>query len=128
MKAEYIEYIQRHHSRYEDCYGKCQQAAKAMQHQFPELRIALGHVETALWGLREHAWLVTADGEIVDPTAKQFPGILSYDEWKPGGEIEVGRCMNCGETIYEAVQSIEDVEPKSICSDECAESFRRSLL
>ena len=50
------------------------------------------------------------------------------DEWHPGDEVQVGKCCNCGEEIWEAVQSIEgDYPHKSICGDACARSFEAYL-
>jgi hypothetical protein len=95
---------------------------------FPELTIVKGHVETLEWGRRGHMWLRMADGTIVDPTASQFPGILEYDEWKPGDEVRVGACMNCGEDIWRSVQTL-DTEPYNpmVCSEECSVELEREF-
>lgn len=54
--------------------------------------------------------------------------IFGYEPWKPGDEVRVGKCMNCGEEIWEAVQTI-DVAPeqKCICSPECHAEFEAYL-
>lgn len=82
--------------RTERLLGNCKTACEKMKVAFPELRIALGHVHDAAWGKRGHFWCVTPNNQIVDPTAAQFPALLSYEEWKPGDEVLVGKCMNCG--------------------------------
>ncbi len=86
-------------------YGKCAEATLSMQKEFPELIRVRGHYYDAIWGEREHWWLKTKDGEIVDPTAAQFPtkGILGdYEEWEEGREEPIGKCMNCGEYCFES--------------------------
>lgn len=120
------EYIQLHHSTYAQCYGQCQTAVTAMHKAFPELRIAKGHVYTS-WGMRAHWWLVNKDDEIIDPTARQFPALFGYEEWKPGDELRVGKCVNCGEEIYRAVQSLDDVKQESICSATCHAAYSKYL-
>lgn len=79
--------------------------------------------------MRGHAWLVDAIGNVVDPTRDQFPGPIEYEEWKPGDVVRVGKCMNCGEEIWEPVESLGETPPqKSVCSlkcnDELMESFK----
>lgn len=105
-------------------YGQCEPATKEMAAAFPELSIVRGHVIDGRWGKRAHWWLVTPAGEIVDPTAAQFPALFEYEPWSPGQEVRVGRCMNCGDDIYLAVDTL-DIEPpqKCICSEACARAF-----
>lgn len=100
-------------------YGKCQQAVETMITAFPELRIARGHVNST-WGRRAHWWCVGPDSQVIDPTVSQFPGIWSYDEWKPGDEVRIGKCMNCGDEIWCPVHTL-DTPPrqKCVCSEEC---------
>lgn len=105
--------------------GKCREAVAEMRAVFPELIEKRGHV-LCKWGKRGHIWLVTAEGEIVDPTADQFPLFppLRYEEWKPGESVLVGKCMNCGDEIWRAVQTL-DAEPpqESICGEACEKSY-----
>lgn len=108
-------------------YGRCQQASTEMQSAFPELRIVKGHVYTT-WGKRAHWWLVTEQGDVVDPTAAQFPNILEYEEWRPGMEVRVGKCMNCGDEIWAPVQTLDTLPPsKSICSPDCEDELNRAF-
>lgn len=127
MRQAYKDYIESNHATYELCYGKCDEATRVMQCQFPELKRVCGHVETMGWGRRAHWWLVAEDGEVVDPTVKQFPGVFRYEEFKPGTEVQVGRCMECGEEIWRAVDSLDEIKRESICSEQCADAFERSF-
>ncbi len=105
--------------------GRCASASAGMAMAFSALRVAKGWCYSD-HGILEHCWCVAPDGSIVDPTAEQFTGISGYEEWQPGDEVQVGRCMNCGTRIYEAVEKLEGVR-KSICSEECAKAFAESL-
>jgi hypothetical protein len=111
------EYVRRHDGA---VLGKCRDAVTEMRAAFPELTEKRGHVYVMGWGKRGHAWLVDPGGFVVDPTASQFPGIMLYEEWQPGDEVRVGKCMNCGDDIWEAIQSL-DVDPgrRSVCSPAC---------
>lgn len=109
--------------------GACQQAVTELVKNFPELTVVKGHVYCpAPWGRRAHWWATAPDGSIVDPTASQFPGIFEYEPWVPGTEVRVGKCMNCGCEIWEAVESIDTEPPqKCICSPECHADFAAYL-
>ncbi len=108
-------------------YGNCARAAQEMAETFPELKVVPGHVECD-WGRRSHCWLATKDGSVVDPTVTQFGVVFEYDAWKPGDEIRVGKCMNCGDEIWKAVDSLDGPSQRScMCSDECARSFEAHL-
>jgi hypothetical protein len=101
-------------------YGQCSSAVAAMVKEFPELRIVRGHVFDLMWGQRSHWWLVTVDGKIVDPTKSQFPCVMGYEEWVPGTEVRVGSCMQCGQEIWEAVESLDGPPIRRYsCSKEC---------
>ena len=126
----YLIWIDGYRAKHDDkMHGKCIEATKAMQESFPELKIVKGHVYCPHpWGKRSHAWCVTPRGDIVDPTKSQFPGIFEYEAWRPGQEVRVGKCMNCGDEIWEAIETLDE-EParKSICSKACTESFEEYL-
>ncbi len=85
-----------------ETYGTCGEVTALMAVQFPELTRVRGHYFCLAWGQREHWWLKTATGEIVDPTAGQFPskGRGVYTEWNEGDEEPTGKCMNCGDYCY----------------------------
>jgi len=128
MNPEYAAWIaafaKRHHDR---LYGTCQSATREMVETFPELKAIPGHVMVAPAGRVEHWWCVTPQGEIVDPTAGQFgAGVGEYIPWTPGTQVRVGRCMNCGEDIYKAVEALGG-DRECICSPECHREMAESL-
>ena len=67
--------------------GRCGGWTRRMQRTFPELRLVGGFVARAdmpPWAgthlVHAHWWLVTAAGQVVDPTARQFGWPLVYIE------------------------------------------------
>lgn len=102
-----------------DSYGKCAEKTAEMQRVFPELKRIRGHYVCPLGGRRQHWWLLTAEGEIIDPTASQFLDkgkCGEYIPWDEGQREPVGKCLNCGELIYNS---------GLFCSDNCRiESLR----
>ncbi len=82
----------------EKAYGQCAEVTEAMAVAFPELTRVRGHYYCTTWGERAHWWLVTPTGEIVDPTAKQFPsgGRGAYVKWDETRAEPTGMCPNCG--------------------------------
>lgn len=102
-------------------YGKCAEITEAMAAAFPELTRVRGHFYCSEWGERTHWWLKTKHGEIVDPTALQFPGNFGhfpppepYMEWNEGDPEPTGICMECGEYCYEG---------REFCSDGCRSAY-----
>ena len=82
-------------------FGECAELTEKMGIAFPELRRVRGHYHDAFWGPRTHWWLVTPQGEIVDPTKAQFPDQGGeYVPWRDGEEEPTGRCMDCGSYAY----------------------------
>jgi hypothetical protein len=131
MKKEHSEWIAAYRSRFPErnVYGKCKEAVQEMAKTFPELKKVRGHIFDMSWGQRSHWWLVddnATDNTIVDPTRSQFPAPMHYEEWQLGTEVLVGKCMECGIEIWDAVQTL-DVEPvrKTFCSEGCEEEFTR---
>lgn len=90
----------------------CGSATEDMVATFPELRRVRGH-----YGYHTHWWCVTPDGEIVDPTAKQFPPGLEYKEYT--GPDPVGKCMWCGELVWNYDYG------SSACSKDCLMSLEQ---
>lgn len=128
VEPRYLEWIADYERRTPIMLGRCKEAVAEMAAAFPELTQVPGHVYVARWGQRGHWWLTTPTGVILDPTASQFPHIHGYEPWRPGTEVRVGRCMECGTDLYAAVDSL-DVEPphRSMCDEKCAEAFERSM-
>ena len=97
-------------------YGACAEVTLAMQTAFPELTRVRGFYHCPVWGAREHWWLVTADGQIIDPTASQFPsrGGGRYEPWREGQREPTGMCPNCGGYCYDG---------DYCCSEECSRQY-----
>ena len=108
--------------------GACGRAVNAMVEAFPELKRVAGWV-IFTGGSSEHFWCVAPDGSIVDPTFSQFSGkLLRYQEFQPGDEVRVGRCLNCGDGIFAQIQGLDDRSAaRSVCTPECAQALEASL-
>ena len=101
-----------------DIYRKCKEVSEEMKEVFPELTIAKGLVklfDNGKW--YQHQWLVTLEGYIVDPTAKQWIGIDEYKEIIGKENEPVGRCCNCGEIVFGRFINL------MFCSDSCSRSY-----
>lgn len=123
--ADYRKWIKEFSDRHDGIVlGECIRATAEMLAAFPELREVRGHVH-CMWGKRGHVWCVDQSGAIIDPTRTQFPGPIEYEAWKPGDEVCVGKCMNCGEEIWRGVQDLANVKTECVCSDGCDEELRR---
>lgn len=121
MKDAYETWIKEHCTGSQA--GFCRPKSEAMREAFPELILCKGYYSSPADGSRGHWWLKTPDGQIVDPTAAQFlMGRLgSYEEYDPEihGPLPIGKCMNCGDAVYE-----ENNPPAScMCSEVCARAF-----
>lgn len=103
------------HANVEDEFGQCAEITERMNKVFPELRRVRGHYYDAIWGEREHWWLVTSDGSVIDPTFKQFPtkGKGAYVPWRDGAPEPTGICMDCGSAVF---------NKDYFCSKECERS------
>ena len=103
--------------------GRCGPWSKRFTEQFPQLR-----AERGFYNGWEHWWCVDTDGSIVDPTVQQF-GVESGDpsHYKildlEKDEVYLGRCANCGESIYGPAKRGQ----QGICSDACGDSFSTYL-
>lgn len=104
---------------YDEAYGNCQELCVEMMEAFPMLTMVRGHYYCSVWGERGHWWLKTDDGEILDPSAVQFPtkGNGVYVEWDESAAEPTGTCPNCGEYCYDGEQVHE----------RCYEEFKASL-
>jgi len=99
-----------------DSYGRCSEITEQMVKVFPELVRVRGHYYCPYWGERQHWWLVTQNGEIIDPTATQFPskGMGHYEQWDESKPEPTGICPNCGEFAYDG---------NTCCSDACGQAY-----
>ena len=105
----------------EDAYGHCAWATLAMLVAFPDLIRVRGQYVCPIWGERDHWWLTTPEGQIVDPTAAQFPsrGTGDYVPWIEGTPEPTGMCPNCGENCYDG---------HTCCSDSCNSAYARYCM
>lgn len=114
MKPEYEAWIARNVP--DDGYGRCREVTEAMAADFPELTRVRGHYYCYAWGERAHWWLLDPAGEVVDPTACQFPskGAGTYVPWNEGDPEPTGICANCGEPCYNG---------DTCCSEACGRAY-----
>lgn len=125
IRGRYDDWIRRHVEEHGAALlGRCKESTAEMRAAFPELVEVRGHVWVMGWGRRGHIWLSTRDGMIIDPTASQFPNIMCYEAWRPGDLVRAGTCMDCGEEIWVAVDTLDGPPPeRSFCSEDCERSF-----
>jgi len=116
MRVGYQSWIEENASSHESAYGNCYELCFMMSKKFPALLQVRGHYNCPIWGKRTHWWLKTIDGEIVDPSAKQFPskGTGVYEEWVEGQEEPTGMCPNCSGFVYGG---------GTCCSDACHSAY-----
>ena len=115
----YTKWIDDYNREHQNIRGKCAQVTSEMAIVFPELIRVRGFVHHILSEKpSEHWWLKNNDGKIIDPTAKQFGGILEYEEWDEEQEEPTGKCLNCGTHCYHG---------SATCTDECRKEFAASL-
>lgn len=106
-----------------DGYGRCEDVCTTMQAAFPELELRKGFFFSVAWGRRQHWWLRTADGRIVDPTSLQhpdgatFPASAAQDQdltdatdEEMRDKVPSGVCMDCGDPVYRGA---------TFCSESC---------
>jgi hypothetical protein len=119
MNLKYEEWINNWNIN-NDPYGKCSEVTLEMQKIFPELIRVRGHYWDAIWGEREHWWLIDPSGETIDPTSKQFPtkGHGEYIQWNEGDPEPTGICPNCGDHCYHG---------NYCCSEKCNIEFAASM-
>ncbi len=100
MNKAYADWILENVTR---SYGTCAETTLAMVKAFPELIRVRGHYYDLVWGEREHWWCVAPNGDIVDPTASQFPtaGAGHYEASDESQPEPTGRCPNCGDLVYD---------------------------
>ena len=79
---------------------QCAEATAAMVEAFPTLRRVRGHAMIGI-DFRPHWWCVTERGEIVDPTAHQWPATPAfYDAIPEDSEEPCGKCIYCGDLLF----------------------------
>jgi len=106
MDERYQRWIEEHIPA--DCEGACKIFAEEMHEAFPELRVVCGRYFRPEDSPADHWWCVTKDGEIVDPTARQFEldreGRTRYkvdSKNYTADENISGKCPRCGKWCYD---------------------------
>lgn len=102
VKPEYLDWISTNVTG--PCAGFCHYYSYRMRDAFPELRLVAGRYVHPQ-AVATHWWLETPDGEVVDPTASQFPSGGTYYEHIPSDDDPTGKCPNCGEYCYHGEQT-----------------------
>ena len=127
MRTAYAEWSTEYLTRFKEsahCLGLCKEAVNEMAAAFPELTRVPGHVYS-VWGKRAHWWLTAPDGTIVDPTRAQYPGPITYEPFKEGDEVRLGRCMECGAEIWGT--NPEAVYSTCLCNETCERNYAAYL-
>ena len=99
--------------------GTCKEACEKLLGDRPDLRLVRGHYFCPYWDTdNEHWWCVDAEGNIVDPTASQFPsnGHGTYTEFN--GTVA---CAQCGADTPE--DQVYGYGNYGFCSTRCAMRF-----
>jgi len=102
-RMDYAAWIQEHYPTRTSARRQGPEATQRMMEAFPELKCVRGYVHN-MFRPRAHAhvWCVDPTGEIVDPTAHQWPIVLasSYEAIPEGAEEPQGGCYQCGRLLY----------------------------
>ena len=69
----YSHWIATNYPTKESCLNRCNEAVRAMTDYFNELTVQVGYANGVY-----HCWSKNADGDIIDPTAKQFDDEIKY--------------------------------------------------
>ena len=106
-------------SDYSKYRGKCKEMSEALCAERPELTLVRGWFDCVFNGRQPHWWTTTPEGEIIDPTVKQFEGGGVCGEYIPcDGFFE---CANCGKKVAEEEARTEG--SYAYCSYNCHGQF-----
>ena len=102
--------------------GKCKEECEKLILEQPNLELVRGYYYEYSWGdkaKQQHWWCKDLEGNIIDPTASQFPsgGIEDFYEEFTG----VVECEECGQGIKEEEAYMMGRFP--VCSSECARNL-----
>lgn len=95
--------------------GKCKEYCEELINNNPNYRLVRGHYFCPIWNTEEpHWWCEDEEGNIIDPTKKQFDskGIGIYTEFN--GYVN---CEYCGKEVAE--EDIHMMGNYPCCSYEC---------
>ncbi len=97
--------------------GKCREMCEDECARDPSLTLVRGHYFCPVWNSDQpHWWCVRPDGEIVDPTAAQFPskGMGVYTPFDG-----VVTCSQCGKEMTEDEATRHSYGNYALCSSLC---------
>lgn len=105
-------------SDYSKYRGKCKEMSEALVTADPNLTLVRGFYMCPFWGEQQHWWVKDKNGNIIDPTVKQFPsaGLGEYVEFD--GTVE---CSECGKSMKEEDASFDS--SYAFCSGKCHMRF-----
>jgi len=98
--------------------GKCKEMSEALVAANPELTLVRGHYVCFSWGYQPHWWVKDKEGNVIDPTSKQFPSKGQGEYIEFNGTVD---CSNCGKNVKE--EDADFASNYSFCSDSCHMRF-----
>lgn len=114
IKMIYNEWMEKYNDAH-DVSLMCAEATEEMVIQFPELIRVRGHViSTKRLDEVPHWWCTDPNGNILDPTEKQFGQIIAYYPHDESLPEPTGKCPNCGGYCYTG---------STMCCGACEEEY-----
>lgn len=108
----------REESDYSKYRGKCKEMSEALVKADPSLRLIRGYYYCPFWGEQAHWWTVDKDGNVIDPTARQFPSMGEGEYVEFDGTVY---CAECGKDMQEKEARFES--NYAFCSVSCNMRF-----
>lgn len=102
---------------YEKYRGKCKEYVDALVANDSTLRAVRGWYECPMWGSQQHWWCEDVNGNIIDPTVKQFPTAGVCAEYREYDGIMT--CEQCGDDFHEDKPGRLIDGHHTFCSYEC---------
>ena len=98
--------------------GQCKKLVDSLIKEDSTLMPIRGYYHCPFWGKQAHWWAVTPKGEIVDPSARQFPS-KGKGEYEPfNGIVE---CSECKKELREEEAMFDG--QYAFCSTKCNMKF-----
>jgi len=120
MDSKYTEWIKQFNTDNPNTKSMCNEATDKMISEFPELNQIRGHVISTLrYDQVPHWWCTDNDGNVLDPTEKQFGQIVAYYPHDESLPEPTGKCPNCGEYCYNG---------KTLCCKDCETEYLAYIL
>jgi hypothetical protein len=97
---------------------RSREVCNEMREEFSGLHLVQGYIDVGYGRPLHHWWLVSKEGEIVDPTTSQYPPILRYEEWDETSPPSSGRCLNCKSFTFDG---------SHFCNQGCEKQFSERM-